>query len=290
MNEEQPTQQPFEPQPINQPEVTPPVIPPAQPKKSKKKLVAIVIIILALVSGSAAAWFTLKDDSAKPEAKTETESTTTETEPTTTEFKDTALNISLKYPADWGTAKLAKGEVYEPGKGDYQQLTFSKRTNVDINFVLGGFSSPLDGCPDPLTTAKHDASMTRAWTIGWSGDNLKRYTLDYESETTKYIIVDASSTKGDNSAGWTKVSTDGEVLIYKDLSQAPVKEDIEATNSCEPVTKAMAEEANTYYNFTRFALNFNNTKVLGINAQYDTNKGEDPEVVKQLTEILKSIK
>ena len=289
MNEEQPTQESFQQQPINQPEVTPPVMPPVPPKKSKKKLVTIILIILALVAASVAAWYVLKKDPVQPAAKQTTETIKTE-EPTLSDYKSTDLNVSLKYPVDWGEAKLTKGEVYSPGKGDYQQLTFSKRTDVDVNFVLNGFSSPLDGCPDALTTAKHDLSRMRAWTIGWSGEDLKFYLYDSYADTPANTVITASSSKNNTSAGWTKVSTDGEVLIYKDIDQAPYEAVEEGDNSCVSTSQAEAEEANKYYNFTRFALNFKNAKVIGVNAQYDTNKGQDAEVLKQLTEILKSIK
>lgn len=286
MNEETPQQSPVDvPVEGSQTNSTPD---PTPEKKSKNKLIIVGSVILLVVLGAAAWYFLTKP---KPEPTSKPVATVEEPVVTTKEFKSAELGISLTYPIAWGDVTLAKGEVYSPGKGDYQQLTFSKEKDVDINFVAGGFSSPLDGCPDPITVAKHDLSRTRAWTVGWSATNLKQYVLDYDSlPATKYITQLQSSTKSETSTGWTKVSTNGQVLVYKDINQAPIKEIQEGMNSCQDITKAEAEEANTYYNFTHFALNFTKAKIVGVNAQYDNNKGEDAETVKQLTETLKSIK
>lgn len=290
MNEETPQQSPVgAPTEQTQTNITNQDPSPAPKKKFKKKFIVSAVIFVALTA-AAVAWYIFAKSSPEPVAKTQT---TTEAPKvaTTKEFKSTELNMVLAYPVDWGDATLAKGVVYSPGTGNYQQLTFSKQKDVDINFVAGGFSSPLDGCPDPLTVAKHDLSRTRSWTIGWSDASLKQYVLDYEAQpAVKYKVQLQSSTKSETSVGWTKVNSDGQVLIYKDINQAPIKAIQEGMDSCQNISKAEAEESNTYYNYTHFALNFSNAKILGVNAQYNTNKGEDAETVKQLTKTLQSIK
>lgn len=290
MNEETPQQNPVEvPTEDSQNSVIDQVPEPTPEKKSKKKRIIIASVVVALVAGTAAWYFLTK---VSPDLVSKTQTTTQAPKVATTkEFKSADLDVALTYPVSWGDAKLAKGIVYSPGTGDYQQLTFSKKKDVDINFVVGGFSSPLDGCPDPLTVAKHDLSRTRSWTVGWSGSNLKQYALDYDAlPATKYKVQLQSSVKSETSTGWTKVSTDGQVLVYKDINQAPITAIQEGMDSCQNITKAQAEESNTYYNFTHFALNFTNAKIIGVNAQYDTNKGEDTETVKQLIQILQSVK
>lgn len=204
-----------------------------------------------------------------------------------TEFQSKDLGFTFSYPKDWGDAAIKDGAVVSPGKGNFKQVTFSKRTDVDINFVLDAFSSPLDGCPDPLMAAPHDAASTRASVVGWDKENLKRYFVDRISGEKKIYLY--NKTPGDTGPGFKLVKTGGNVLVYEDINQTPYKVNEESCYG-EPLTEATVNKANSYYTFTRFAANYSNAKVKGVNAQYDNNKEKSQTVIDQIVTTLNNLK
>lgn len=208
-----------------------------------------------------------------------------------TTFTSSDLGLALNYPKEWGLATLKKGEIVSPGTGNYQQLTFAKQPTVYINFVLGPYFSPLDGCPHPSLIAPHDAARLNASTIGWSGSDILMLWSQYNSQNKpEDVVMKANSNPNSDWGGWEEVNKLSEVLTYKAINQTPFKAETEGQNTCVTVSQAEADKANTYYNFIRFVINYKNSTERGVNALIDTSNSENSELQKQLQETLLSVK
>lgn len=204
------------------------------------------------------------------------------------------LGISMKYPSSWGDIKVTNGPTQVPIEASYKQLTFTKQNDIDINFVLDAVYSPFDGCPTALAAAQHDSLYNRARIIGWEGAALKSYVAQYDTVGGSPRVKAVQSIQIDNpnspTGGWVEVAKDLNVLIYKDKTTEPFQESVEGDQSCRTTTEAEATEANQYYKYLRYALNYNNTTVKGVNAYYKILNGESLEIQNQLSDVLNSIK
>lgn len=239
----------------------------------------LVLVIVGLIGG--VGWYVW--DAKKESDKSLNQASQTEivaaNKSKLSEYKNEELGLSLKYPKEWGDASAKEGTFLKFQGGSYKQLTFSKNTLVDINFVAGPYSTPLDACGygDVVMNAQHYLNGKRASVIGWEGENIKEYWegQGFDKPTVRLI-----------NTGWQKVETVDKVIVYKDIDQNPIKEETD----CGPASKAQLEEANGYYKFTHFAANFSNPKVFGVNAQYDTRKSEDANMRSQIEDLLNSLK
>ncbi len=268
----------------------------APPKKQSGigKKVLLVLLVLILAAGAGFAGYTY----AKNQAQKETDAKVATLEEQLSEFRQQAakaetigrfssseLGVSFKYPEKWGVASVKKGEAVSPGQGNYQQITFSKQPKIDINFVFGPFVSPLDGCPSPSTIAPHEEAAYRASIIGWSGDKVKRL-LGYPGDTA---VVQLEGETGDRT-NWTIINKNQNVLVFRNKDLAPHKAVSKEEAICDPVTQAEADAANAHYQYTRFALNYANKTVKGVNAQLSTKDGVDQALQNELQTVILSIK
>lgn len=212
-------------------------------------------------------------------------------------YQNKEFGFKLSYPKSWGDAKFAKGEVVSPGQGDYMQLTFSKQPMVNVNFVLGHFGSPLDGCPGAVFSEKHFKSQLRASVTGWQGEAYKTYQTDYDNfdqETRRWLpkyfthVLDPPKEFGHS---LTKVGVSKAVLAFEHKDQNYWQE-TPPEKYCDPdgLSKEDAETANSYRKVRLYALNYSNLTIKGINAQYDTNNGLDIKTHEQIMVILNSVK
>lgn len=260
------------------------------PSSSGYKKFLVPLIIAALIAVSGVLGFQLYRESQKSPTATQ------EPRPTiaqTTTFSNAELGVTLEYPKSWGSASLRDGEVSKPGEGSYKQLVFSKQEKVDINFVTGGFSTPLDGCADPLFVAKHELSRYKASVVGWSNDSIKFYQLDYDAPRSdsnpKYHIAGQSSRPNDQYLGWSKLRSKDKVLEYRPHFEYS-RPTTSGGTSCYELTQDQAAEANSFNQILFYAVNLETTKAKGINATYDIRDGEDLETRDQLLSVLGSIK
>lgn len=263
-------------------------------KTNQKGFSVVEILIVIVVVGllGAVGWFVYdrqKSKTSEQPKTTQVEETKKETEtPKLSEYKNDELGFSLSYPTEWGTTTFAEGPLLKFQRGKYKQLSFSKVTNVDVNFVTGAYSSPLDACgyDDPVQNAQHAQNANQASLIGWEQNNIKRYmTRQGFSGPTVYK---QSKTAGDTGPGYTEISKSDKVLIYKDINNHPVKAG--SGEGCSPIAQAQADEANAFANFFHYAANYSSNKVFGVNGQFDARKGDDTTVRNQLTEALNTIK
>jgi prepilin-type N-terminal cleavage/methylation domain-containing protein len=264
-------------------------------KTNQKGFSVVEILIVIVVVGLLGAVGWLVYDRQKSSNK-EQASSTTQTEqikkepeaPKSSVYKNDELGLSLSYPTEWGTASLADGPLSKYQSGKYKQLSFSKVTNVSVNFVTGPYSSPLDACgyDDPVQNAQHAQNANQASLIGWEANNIKRYMTGqgFNGPT----VYKQSKTAGDAGPGYTEISTSNKVLIYKDIDKYPVK--ASSGDGCSPITQAQADEANAFVNFFHYAVNYSNSKVFGVNGQFDARKGDSTTVRGQLTDTLNTIK
>jgi type II secretory pathway pseudopilin PulG len=218
-----------------------------------------------------------------------TNSTNTANATKLSEYKNEQLALSIKYPKRWGTATLSDGQfTMEYQHGQYKQLTFSKAGQVDIDFVLKPYFSPLDGCgiTDPVLSEKYSLSQNRGSRIGWDGDNLKGYYLEYGTDNPKIYLTNIKA--GDTGSGWVKISEKGKVLVYKDTPsnyQATAGDDV-----CQAkVTQAQANEANDYNNYFHLVVNYSNDKVAGVNAHFDARQQDNQSDRDELVDSLNSL-
>lgn len=206
-------------------------------------------------------------------------------------FESKELGITFEYPISWGEATVAVGKTVSPAKGDYKQVTFSNLSGVSINFVLGAYFSPLDGCPSPKQIALDETSRLDASVIGWKKSTINMLWYEYGAvDAKKEVIMKANSAKGSDWGGWENVGYSGDVLTYRALDKTPYKAVKEGSESCYSLTKAQADEANTYYDYTRFVLNYKNDAVRGVNANINSSSIATTELQKQVVETLSSIK
>lgn|GEM_PF-1803979 len=253
-------------------------------------LVLIIIVLVGVVG-----WFVFKNHKKTPVTNTSTSTTqtpaaTVKTEPAKTiAYSNADLGVTLNYPESWGTATLADGSLYQYQSGGYKQLTFSKATGVNINFVTSVYSSPLDGCVDPVTSAQYSYRAKQASVIGWSGSNVKEYVRGQGLDGTTVYLVNNKA--GDTGPGWTEISNKDKVLIYKDIDNASTRVKVSGPNeSCGVSTQAQADEANVFLSYYHFAVNFSNTKAYGVNAQFEAGSNDNPTLRSQLTDTLNSLK
>lgn len=268
---------------------------PKQPSSKSKKSLIVVLILLFFVVVGAGAWLYGQNQATKSkeaeiaslQKELDALSSNKNEESSESVFTSDVLGLKLTYPKSWGDASLKKGEVVSPGTGDYQQLTFSNIKDVDINFVIGGFTSPLDGCPTPEISAPHDLSQTRASVIGWESNSLKK--LYKESENGAVTIIPQPSEDVSLSYKWVAINKEGGLLVYKDKDQTPYEPATEGNNACQTITQKQADAANKYYQYTRFALNYNNKTVKGVNAQLNTANGSSDALQNELKKVLLSV-
>lgn len=206
------------------------------------------------------------------------------------EYKNDELAFSMKYPSEWGDAMLTKGTFSGPQHGEYKQLAFSKQTKININFVIGPYGSPLDGCgiTNPVDAEKFSLDQAKGSIIGWNGDSLKSYG-QYQGQTEPAVSL-LSRVSSDTGPGWVKIDEKDKTLIYtynfNDVKAAQGSSD----GPCEDtITQAQADEANAYHKFIYFAANYSNSMVQGVNAQYDGRGGKSQAEIDQLTEVLNTI-
>jgi len=204
------------------------------------------------------------------------------------DYKSDELGLSFSYPTEWGTASLTNGPLSKYQSGKYKQLSFSKAINISINFVTGPYSSPLDACgyDDPVQNAQHSQNANQASLIGWEQNNIKRYMTGqgFNGPT----VYKQSKVAGDTGPGYTEISNKDKVLVYEDINNYPVK--ASSGEGCSPITQAQADEANAFSNFSHYAVNYSNSKVQGVNGQFDGRKGDNTAIRSQLVEALNSIK
>lgn len=265
-------------------------------RKNEKGSSAVVGLLLLFVIGiiGLVGWYVWQSSHKTVPAVTNVTPSTSQKSlkpiPTTqlSDFKIPDLDATLSFPTEWGTAAMTDGPLSKFQTGAYKQLSFSKATNITINFVNGAYASPLDGCglEDPVLNAQHAQNGTQASVIGWEGRSLKRYMTGQGFD--KPTIYKVSMTPGDSGPGWTEVATSEPVLEYKDIDNR-----VRATTNsegCGAVTQSQADAANAFLNIYHFAVNYSNKKVVGINAQYDARKGDEAMVRNQLVGVLKSVK
>jgi len=253
--------------------------------------ILIVIVVVGLIG--TVGWLVYDRQQSKSTTTT-TPDTTQVTEQKqetakTSDYNSSELGLSLSYPSEWGTASLADGPLSKYQSGEYKQLTFSKATNVNINFVTGAYSSPLDACgyDDPVQNAQHAQNANQASLIGWEENNILRYMTGqgFDGPT----VYKQNKVAGDTGPGYTEISKSNKVLVYKDINNYPVKVSSDG-EGCSPITQAQADEANAFANFFHLAVNYSNDKVKGLNGQFDARKGDDTTVRGQLVDTLNTIK
>ncbi len=188
-------------------------------------------------------------------------------------------------------ASLSDGPLSKYQSGTYKQLSFSKATNVSINFVTGAYSSPLDACgyDDPLQNAQHALNAKQASVIGWEAGAIKRYMTGqgFNGPT----VYKESMTSGDTGPGWIEVSKNNKVLVYNAIDKPENR--VKASGgdgACSPVTQAQADEANAFLSFYHYAANYSNQKIFGVNGQFDARKGDNSSRRTMLVTTLNSIK
>ncbi len=76
--------------------------------------------------------------------------------------------------------------------------------------------------------------------------------------------------------------------MYKDTNQNPYSAGVICGDT--QVTQAEATKANEYSKYLRYVLNFKNTQVRGVNAQYNVLSGEDASLRAQVAAAVLSIK
>jgi hypothetical protein len=207
------------------------------------------------------------------------------------EYKNKDLGFVFSYPQEWGSASIKQGELVSPAHGDYQQITFDKKPEIDINVVVGGAFSPLDGCPDPVYMQKHGLAMQRATLTGWDGmDSILAYNLDYEAtvnnDTSVYNVTKHPSVINGKNV-WTKIRSRDKALAFQWVYFEPVK----AGETCgDTITQQAADEANSYFKYIYFVRSFTSTKIKGINATYDARIIKTDLEIDQTLEVLNSVK
>ncbi len=209
--------------------------------------------------------------------------------PKLTDYNNDELGVSLNYPKEWGMATISDGSLLKFQTGKYKQLSFTKATHVSVDFVTGAYSSPLDACgyDDPVQNAQHELNSNKASVIGWSGTDIKRYmTGQGFNGPTVYLV---NSKAGDTGPGWTQIMINNKVLVYKNTDSASSKIKAGTGDGCSPITQAQADEANAFSSFFHYAANFSNSKVYGVNAQFDARNGDDATVRSQLIDTLNSV-
>lgn len=206
------------------------------------------------------------------------------------DYTSTELGLSLRYPTEWGVATLSEGPLSKYQSGKYRQLSFSKATNISVNFVTGPYSSPLDACgyDDPVQNALHAQNAKQASVIGWEAGVIKRYMTGqgFNGPT----VYKEYSTSGNTGPGWTEVGINNKVLVYKDIDKVENRVKVSDGEGCSPVTQAQADAANAFLSFYHYAANYSNDKVYGINSQFDARKGDDSSTRASLVTTLNSIK
>lgn len=256
---------------------------------------ALILVVLLVAGTGFAGWRVFEASKDKKQTQVTSQETSQSTastvdETSTSTYINKDLGLSFKYPKNWGDATIRDGEIVSPGKGSYKQVVFSKLKEIDINFVQAGFSSPLDGCPDPIWSETHNLAAKRASTIGWDSTNLKFYELDWERLPETNYKVRLSASVGESGTGWDSLSSQSNVLEYKDKTPYQYKTgDIGDGGNCQNTTQAVADEANAYSKYIRYAVNFSTNTIVGVNAQYDARKADNPEIRKDLVKVLLSI-
>ncbi len=259
--------------------------------------ILLVLVIVSLIGF--AGWYVwqAKNKNSKTTPNTsQTNTQTTKKEPETSklsEFKSEELGVVLNYPTDWGTATLADGSLSKYQSGKYKQLSFSKATNVSVNFVTAAYSSPLDGCgyDDPVQDAQHAQNAKQASVIGQEGNDIKTYeTRQNLNGPYGPAVYKVNMTAGDTGAGWTEITKSNKVLVYRDIDKPENRVKASDGEGCSPVTQAQADAANAFLSFYHYAANYSNSKVFGVNGQFDARKGEDATVRNQLIDVLNSVK
>jgi hypothetical protein len=249
----------------------------------------LIFVAVALIAGTG--YYVYKQSQNSDSSKSD-QSIAEKSEPKKpkfSEYKNAALGVSLSYPVEWGVATLENGSLLKFQHGEYKHLTFSKADSASINFVTGAYSSPLDACgyDDAVQNAQHFFNSKQASVIGWSGTNIKQYVAGQGSSGPKVHLQ--SSKAGTTGPGWTKISSKDKVLVYKDIDSADTRFKASSGEVCKPVTQAQADEANAFLSFFHFAVNYSNSKVYGVNAQFDARKTDDPKIRDQLVDALNSL-
>ncbi len=224
-------------------------------------------------------------------AKSQTVGTTQSTLGDLVTFHSDELNFSFTYPKKWGNATLAKGTFFvEYQHGDYRQVTFDSNDKVDINFVLGAYSSPIDGCgiTDPVSSQLYGLSQVRASEIGWTGKSLKTY---FHSQGQDSPVVNLTELKSD-SANWKIFKTSGKTFVYQSSLVTTGGFKVTEADMCsDGITQEEADAANAYYKFVHFVTNYTNEKVKGVNAQLDARTIEDSSTdINDIINVLNSLK
>ncbi len=260
------------------------------------EIVLILFVILALAGVGYYVYRAQQttNKSQKSTEQTQTSVPKTETDAkkeTTLPYEVSGLGVKIKYPSDWGAPQLAEGTLRTPAAGSYKQLTFSSFKKVNINFVVGAYSSPSDGCgPPPIESAKDSLNYSQASVIGWDDLSIKRYT-QWQGTLSPAVTKEAIKPT-QNTPGWVVVAKKDKVLeyIHTDDPKFLVKAGNASAADCHTVTKAEADEANAYRQKTfRYAANIENSNFKGVNALYDVREGENATVRTQLIEALNSI-
>ncbi len=251
--------------------------------------IILLIVVLLLIAG--AGYYVWKLRSANKPA-----GDTSPSKPHTSEKKEepraydvSGLGVKLKYPKDWGEATLADGPIMSPGTGSYKQLTFSSQKNININFVVGAYNSPLDGCGlgTPEENEKHALNAVEASVIGWDATNVKRYMSGQGTPAKVYMY---SIKPGEIGDGWVSVSTSDKVLEYKDIDSESNRWKADSAGlACGTVTQAQADAANAYKKYVHYAVNVSNDKFKGANAQYDARTNDDSALRAKIVTVLNSI-
>lgn len=263
-------------------------------KQNQKGFSVIEILIVIVVVGliGTVGWLVYdRQKSKNSEQPKTTQVEETKKEPETSklsDYKSDELGLSFSYPTEWGTANIADGPLSKYQSGKYRQLSFSNANSISVNFVTGPYSSPLDACgyDDPVQNAQHAQNANQASLIGWEQNNIKRYMTGqgFNGPT----VYKQSKVAGDTGPGYTEISNNDKVLVYKDINNYPVK--ASSGEGCSPITQAQADEANAFSNFYHYAVNYSNSKVQGVNGQFDGRKGDNNALRTQLVEALNSIK
>lgn len=268
-------------------------------KKNEKGFSAVEMLLILVIVGliGFVGWYVWQSKNKHTTATSNTshlENKVTKKEPEAANlntYKSDEIGISLNYPAEWGMASLVDGSLSKFQSGKYKQLNFSKAANASIDFVTGAYSSPLDACgyDDPVQNAQHAQNATQASIIGWEGNNIKRYLIT-QTDTSPTVYKE-NMTAGDTGSGWTEITKNDKVLVYKNIDRPENR--VKASGSdglCSSISQTQADAANAFLNFFHYTANYSNSKVIGVNAQYDARKGDDSTIRNQLIEVLGSIK
>jgi len=249
----------------------------------------LILVVLGLIGGAGYYVYQSKNKTSESINTAPTQNTTEE-KPKLSEYKSDELGLALSYPSEWGDATLVDGPLLKFQSGKYKQLNFSKATNVSVNFVIGEYSSPLDACglDDPVQDAQHSQNYKQASVIGWEGDTVKTYVQGQVDDGPSVYPV--NKTPGDTGPGWVEVTKKDKVLVYKDIDKPENRVKAGDGDGCSPITQAQADEANAFVKFYHYAANYSNSKVFGVNAQFDARKGDDATVRDQLVDALNSLK